>query len=1425
MIMHKYITKRNAPSTSGEPAKKKCRSYNNEYFKYGFISLDNKPQCVVCFQVPSQESMKRSKLIRHLETNHPLLVKKPIDFFERKSLFLKNQQTCILKSSQNNTATLEASYLVALRVARESKPHTIAENLILLAAIDMVNIMIGAEEANKLKTIPLSNDTISRRINKISSDVHNQIVQNLKSSEYFSIQFDESTDVTNLAQFLCFVRYECDGAIKENMLFANQYRVMLLDKALSADKTLQIQFASPDLNKFWISRKNEHGSLVTEALEILIPFATFYLCEKGFTSMEIAAILINFERHSEWQSKEVKIRPKSGSMLLYSRKKVRYRRDGYCWKKRKDGKTTREDHMKLKVQGTECIYGCYVHSAILPTFHRRCYWLLQNPDMVLVHYLNVPYPDDNKLSVISPSLALWADRKEWTKDELLSQLKPMFYEEDPDLNNEMEVSTAECVAAMVTQLMEWQKNARATLLSRTLECGCPDSTCPDGQSCSRPIRRISPSDSNQVSSTTGSRSRPGTMLLANHHVNSSRTMNALIMNNHVNKANQSHLNAAALNNNLLVNSTRDFRNQPSQQQQILLKHECRDNNHVLNNQQTINMTDNNHIPTTMISYKPAQATDEVIHVFTEKPSYHTSPNQDDHVHLFHGQEHHLKQQSEHVKPEFYNVTLELSHDDIQQTLSANMPISCANADQLLRLDDDRNNKNLDGTGDDVFVSLDAFDMLTDFQELDILEHATQQASNLVTDIGANPMDLQPHHGQTQLDMDVLQITDYCPEWAFPEGGVKVLITGPWFSSSSYTVMFDTITVPSTLIQGGVLRCYCPAHDIGTVALQVVIDGRPVSTTAVFEYRQHEFPLTISSLTTPHTPSLLKFHLLQKLDNLEDYLQPNSHENDHPLKENIVMFGKPNFEDKLVNYCEKMKQFSWKSESECNVKHLETETTILHMAAFLGYSKLVCILLQWKLENVSLFLETEVNVSKQDREGYTPLMWACKKGHKDTAVLLCQWYQTVQNSNNFNPDFAHPDILESVHQYFNDFNQNQYYTDEQLSNDVFLRPNENGIICDDKKEINQKFEEPNNLMPLPTNNNKSVTVLCSKEQNRPYKNDIKPQETQGSKRPHPSDFLQTDDYNYDQFCKPSLYFPSIQKFQKNLFLPLQSPTSDSGISSEKSPVLTKSDFITWEQDARVLALAEQFIAAMPDHIKNENGSHCNITESSISMEVLEDPPSSVSSCCFDTSSEINTAEFNDHVYNYRLKDREIETPTSSTNLSPVSSASQCSPMSPPPTAADLCEFLHASSKNQYFENNFSNLTLSDYEQRELYEAAKIIQKAYRTYKKREEDKEISAASVIQNYYRRYKQYAYYKQMTRAAVLIQNQYRLYRRHKRFKKEVPQHYSNNVFSVIKKSQTQKQQNQAARKIQQFMRQSKNGLMNALLDLVSGKLTAITI
>lgn len=50
-----------------------------------------------------------------------------------------------------------------------------------------------------------------------------------------------------------------------------------------------------------------------------------------------------------------------------------------------------------------------------------------------------------------------------------------------------------------------------------------------------------------------------------------------------------------------------------------------------------------------------------------------------------------------------------------------------------------------------------------------------------------------------------------------QGGVKVLITGPWQeASSNYSCLFDQISVPASLIQPGVLRCYCPGSTEETV---------------------------------------------------------------------------------------------------------------------------------------------------------------------------------------------------------------------------------------------------------------------------------------------------------------------------------------------------------------------------------------------------------------------------------------------------------------------------------------------------------------------------------------------------------------------------------------------------------------------------------
>ncbi|PSN30984.1 hypothetical protein C0J52_26844 [Blattella germanica] len=65
-------------------ANKICK-YSDTYINCGFISIQKGevlcPQCVICYQVLSNESMKPAKLSRHLQTKHPDCVNKSTNFF------------------------------------------------------------------------------------------------------------------------------------------------------------------------------------------------------------------------------------------------------------------------------------------------------------------------------------------------------------------------------------------------------------------------------------------------------------------------------------------------------------------------------------------------------------------------------------------------------------------------------------------------------------------------------------------------------------------------------------------------------------------------------------------------------------------------------------------------------------------------------------------------------------------------------------------------------------------------------------------------------------------------------------------------------------------------------------------------------------------------------------------------------------------------------------------------------------------------------------------------------------------------------------------------------------------------------------------------------------------------------------------------
>ena len=162
---------------------------------------------------------------------------------------------------------------------------------------------------------------------------------------------------------------------------------------------------------------------------------------------------------------------------------------------------------------------------------------------------------------------------------------------------------------------------------------------------------------------------------------------------------------------------------------------------------------------------------------------------------------------------------------------------------------------------------------------------------------------------------------------------------------------------------------------------------------------------------------------------------------------------------------------------------------------------------------------------------------------------------------------------------------------------------------------------------------------------------------------------------------------------------------------------KSVILIDDQDEKIKTIADNIIAAMPNRIKinrhsmmpNRNSTsldenYCFNNNQNNNLDNGNDNSSNRSSLSFTSSSQ--SFQLSNPFISIQIKDPSPECAKEIIDSSSFHIDS-------PPSTAEFCQYFHANSFSS-IESGFEQLTLTDDEQAELYEAALVIQNAYRRY---------------------------------------------------------------------------------------------------------------
>ncbi|KAL4302429.1 hypothetical protein GQ457_10G019610 [Hibiscus cannabinus] len=716
---------------------------------------------------------------------------------------------------------------------------------------------------------------------------------------------------------------------------------------------------------------------------------------------EICEILRN---HQKFQiTSEPPTRPPSGSLFLFDRKVLRYfRKDGHNWRKKKDGKTVKEAHEKLKVGSIDMLHCYYAHGEENENFQRRSYWMLE-PDLmhiVFVHYLEVKgsrtiggiretsgVSNSQTSSPVTSSYSVTHTKEPSAHANSASSITSLTSScEDADSEDSHQASSRFGTSPQIGNAIVMNK----------LDPGYMNHYSPQpfqGQSLIPGV--------NEVSHLHGD--RPGDINYGSRMTEAQRTPDLTSWEQGLDQYMPVYTNASS---NASLTSTQPDTISISLQQETMMKGK-------LLAVESAGGEFGNPLPTQPHWQIPLVDNALELPKWPLDPSSNFDLQYDTKLFEQNANDIHLS-----------NALEEFSGHDIlnDQPLHKNHQIQSINADSnsFMRTFTE-NDICLDGNfnyalslkkslldGEESLKKVDSFSrwVAKELGEVDDLQMQSSSAIDWSAVECGNVSDdasLSPSLSHDQL----FSIIDFSPKWAYIDLETEVLVIGTYLRSReevakyNWSCMFGEVEVPAEVIADGILSCHAPRHSVGQVPFYVTCSNRlACSEVREFDYRAgFTKDINISDIYDDVSRELLM--RFQRLLSLQSFSHQNHHSEDVGEKRDLIIkIISMKEEEECHQIVDPSKnELSQHEENECLQKLMkeklytwllhkvvedgkgpnvldEKGQGVLHLAAALGYD--------WAIKPT---ITAGVSINFRDANGWTALHWAAFCGREQTVAIL------------------------------------------------------------------------------------------------------------------------------------------------------------------------------------------------------------------------------------------------------------------------------------------------------------------------------------------------------------------------------------------------------------------------------------------------------